>query len=197
MTRRLGWGLFVAACLAAALYVAGAATLARIQATARADERARLTLEHDARVVAQLAAQRGYYRRIVDSLGAQLATRDSALRTRVAHVRTVTRWMPADTAPAVQLAACRAQLDTLATDCETFRAQAAATIAQLRAAADSAQRADSTAAAAESMRAVLATAQSADFARRLSQATTGRAWARGACAVSVGLNLFTLWRATK
>lgn len=197
MTRRHAWAAFIVACLAAALYAAGVVTVRRVQSQARADERARMTVENNTWTRAQLETQRAHFRRIVDSLGAQVAARDSALRVRIVRVRDVPRWLPADTTPAVQLRACRAQLDTLATDCEVFRAQAAATLEGVRAAADSVHRADSAAAAQAGMRAVLAVAEREEFGRRLASAQRGRAWERGACAVSGALNLFTLWRVTK
>lgn len=197
MTRRAGWWAFVVVCLVVALVQAGAVTLRTMRQTAREDERARLSAESAAWTAGQLAIQRAYFVRQVDSLRGALAAADSALGARITRARRDTLWMPADTAPAVRLVACRAQLDTLATACDRFRAQAAAVLEGVQAAADSVRAADSAAVARASMLRAAALAARDDAARQLAAVQRGRTRERGACAVSGALNVFTLWRLTK
>lgn len=133
---RLRDGLvWLAVCVALALgvYFAGRASVAAI----RRDERARVLDEGHRLADVLLSAERRHWAGLVDSLRRQTRAADTVLVTRLRTVRD-TAWLPADPAPAVRYVACRAQLDTLASDCATFRATATAALA----AADSQHQTD-------------------------------------------------------
>ena len=166
------WGVVISLALLCALGWGGWLTLS----WARADERAAVVREGDA--LTQLALARG------DSLAREAA----ALRAAVAHVDTVlvtrirrirdTAWLR-DTAQAVALPACRAQLDSLATDCDAFRRAATTALAQ----ADTITRRDAAAIAGLSLQ--LAAIRRADS----TTAAGGGRWSRvrrAADAVCVG-----------
>lgn len=85
---------------------------------------------HHRRVTDSLARADAAARRERDSLLHVLADRGRELELRIVRVRD-TGWLPADTAPAVRLRACRAELDGLATACDAYRATATRTIATL------------------------------------------------------------------
>lgn len=123
----------VAFVLAVALWIAGSRTVAAI----RQDERAKLHREGDALLQQSLAHARTL-RRERDSLAAVVARVDTVLVTRIRRVRD-TAWLPADTTPVVVLAACRVELDQLATACESFRVAATTALAT----ADTLSRRDS------------------------------------------------------
>lgn len=181
---RLVWGAVIALALAVALWFAGRATARAI----RADERAAVLREGD--VLLQLALARGdTLRRVADSLRLELGRVDTVLVERIRRVRD-TAWLPADTAPRVRLAACRATLDTLADACARFRAATALALA----AADSVKRHDSSAFAG--MAGQLAAVRRADSLKAEQLAGRGRrrSFAAGVCAASVAGN-FLQWRA--
>ena len=135
------WGVVIALAIAAALVfahrsaVAAAVTAERAKVLGEGEALLRLSLAHSADL-----------KRQADSLRAVVAHVDTVVVSRLRTVRD-TAWLPADTSPVVRLAACRAQLDTLATDCERFRATATAALAN----ADDRHRADSTTLAAQSI----------------------------------------------
>jgi hypothetical protein len=151
---------------------------------ARADERAAVVREGDA--LTRLALARGdSLAREADSLRAIVAHVDTVLVTRIRRIRD-TAWLPADTAPAVVLGACRSQLDSLATDCDTFRRAASTALAQ----ADTITRRDAAAIAGLSLQ--LAAVRRADSIR----ATQGQRRSRfrraadGVCVGAVAAHLF-------
>jgi hypothetical protein len=123
--------------------------------------------------------------REVDSLRAVVAHVDTVLVTRLRTIRD-TAWLPADTAPVVVLAACRAQLDTLATACETFRRTALTALAQ----ADTTRRRDSAAVAGLSLQ--LAAIRRADSVRAVNGARRSklRLAADGVCVGAVAAHFF-------
>ncbi len=117
----------------------------------------------------------------IDSLSRLTSRADTVLRTRLRTLHD-TLWLPADTSPTVRYAACRAQLDTLATDCDAFRARAGEQLSATKEAWDT----EKAAARATSLQ--LATARrSAE--RRAAQQT----WERRICAASVVGNVLQ-WR---
>jgi hypothetical protein len=124
----------IALAMLAALVTAGVLTVKAI----RDNERAAVLRESDALLQQSLAHSRALARER-DSLLAVVATVDTVLITRIRRVRDTT-WIPADTSPVVVLAACRAELDALATACESYRVAATAALAH----ADTLRRADST-----------------------------------------------------
>lgn len=127
MTTRVFYGLLLG------LLVAASALAVRTSLRAvRADERQRVLAEGAAMLDAQLAAERRAWSRVRDSLEGLVAQRDTVVRERLRIVRQ-DRWLPADTTPAVRLAACVVELDRLATACEAYRTEAAATMAAQRA----------------------------------------------------------------
>ena len=204
--KRAAWWVFIAAAIGAALALGIPYAARRLEARARADERARLVAENNAWTAGQLAVQRAYWSQVVDSLTAVVADQDSALARQLARARVVLATapvgFPADTgAPAVTVApaaaACMAVLDSLATACAVFRATATAALEAQRQAADSVRRVDSTAAARADLRARAAEVAQVEFGQRLARVQRGRSWERGACAASGALNLYTLWRLTK
>lgn len=113
------WGVLAALVLVGALGAAHVLTVRQ----ARADER-RAVLADAAVLERELLASAARIAAERDSLRAVAARIDTVLawRLRVVHD---TAWLPADTAPAVRLVACRAQLDTIASACGAFRAAAA------------------------------------------------------------------------
>lgn len=125
--------LILTAPLAAFVY-AGFATRDAI----RDGERQRVYNEAHQWASATVVAQRERFAKERDSLRKETGRVDTLLKVRLKTIRDTT-WLPADTSPAVRLAACRVQLDTLATECEAFRATATATMA----ADDSLRKADS------------------------------------------------------
>lgn len=104
----------------------------------RADERATVYREANQWAAVGLSWQRAAWAKERDSLRLAVARVDTVLRTRLTIVQDTT-WLPADTTPAVRLTACRAVLDTVASVCAQFRAQATAALEV----ADSLLRADS------------------------------------------------------
>lgn len=181
---RVLWGVGIVLALALALWLMGRATVAAI----RADERASVLRDGDA-LLAQALAYGAKLSRERDSLAALVAQRDTVLVTRIRHIRD-TAWLPADTSPRVRLAACRAQLDTLATDCDLFRRTATTALAK----ADTIQRRDAAALAGLSWQ--LAAVRRADSikATQLSARSRWRSVERGVCAGSLAAHVFTLTR---
>lgn len=174
------WGMVVALALALALWLAGALTVGAI----RAAERAKVMAEGE--TLTRLALARGdALARQNDSLRAVVAHVDTVLVERIRRVRD-TAWLPADTAPVVVLAACRAQLDTLATECDTIRRTATLALAQ----ADTTRRRDSAAVAGLSLQ--LAAIRRADSVRASKQSRRSRLRlvTDGVCAGAVAGHLF-------
>jgi hypothetical protein len=150
---------------------------------ARADERRVVLAEGDA--LTRLALARGdALARQNDSLRAVVAHVDTVLVERIRRVRD-TAWLPdtilltpANRSSAV-MAACRAQLDTLATSCDTYRRTAVAALAQ----ADTTRRRDSAAVVGLSLQ--LAAIRRADSVRASASDRRSR-WRQAAGAVCVG-----------
>ena len=120
--------------LLAALVFAGRATVDAI----RDGERQRVYREAHQWASAAVVVQRERFAKERDSLRKETGKLDTVLDVRLKTIRDTT-WLPADPSPAVRLAACRVQLDTLASECAAFRASALATMA----ADDSLRKADS------------------------------------------------------
>ncbi len=174
------WGMVVALALALALWLAGWSTVGAI----RAAERAKVMAEGE--TLTRLALARGdALARQNDSLRAAVAHVDTVLVERIRRVRD-TAWLPADTAPVVVLAACRAQLDTLATECDTFRRTATLALAQ----ADTTRRRDSAAVVGLSLQ--LAAIRRADSVRASQQSRRSRLRlvTDGVCVGSVAAHFF-------
>lgn len=127
------WQIGGAVALALALWFAGRASLDRIRQTER-----RRVLAEAAVLERQLLASATRLQHERDSLAHVVAQVDTVLVTRLRTIRD-TAWLPADTTPRVRLAACRAQLDTLVTDCTTYRRVASTALAK----ADTIMRRDS------------------------------------------------------
>ena len=178
------WGVVIALALAAALVFAHRAAVA----AAVAAERTKVLGEGEALLRLSLAHSAAL-KREADSLRAVVAHVDTVIVSRLRTVRD-TAWLPADTSPVVRLAACRAQLDTIATDCERFRATATAALAN----ADSLRRADSTTLAAQSVITAGITRSRDAALSQLASHGKRRSFERGVCVASVGLNIFTLSR---
>jgi len=181
---RFVWGVVIACGLALALFFAARATSNAI----REDERAAVLREGDA--LLQRALERGTeLARERDSLARLVAQRDTVLVTRLRTIRD-TAWLPADTSPVVRLAACRAQLDSLASDCDRFRRTALAALAK----ADTSTRRDAAALAGLSVQ--LAAVRRADSikATQLAGRSRWRTIERGVCVGSVAAHVFTLPR---
>ena len=117
-----------------AVVVLGRATVASI----KDGERQRVYNEAHKWASATVVVQRERFAKERDSLRKETGKLDTLLKVRIKTVHD-TSWLPADPSPVVRLAACRVQLDTLATECEAFRATATATMA----ADDSLKKADS------------------------------------------------------
>jgi hypothetical protein len=167
------WGVVVALALALALWLAGWSTVGAI----RAAERAKVMAEGE--TLTRLALSRGdALARQNDSLRAVVAHVDTVLVERIRRVRD-TAWLPADTAPRVRLAACIAAVDSLATDCASFRRTAVAALAQ----ADTTRRSDSAAVVGLSLQ--LAAIRRADSVRASASDRRSR-WRQAAGAVCVG-----------
>jgi hypothetical protein len=186
---RLVWGVVIALALLAGLWYAGTLTLR----AARDDERRIVLAEGDS--LQQLATARGdTLRRALDSLRRAVRQVDTVLVSRLRTVRD-TAWLP-DTIlltptnrSAAVMTACRAQLDTLASDCERFRATATTALAT----ADSLHRADSSTVHAQSI-ITAGIARSRDAAlKQLAARGTLRAFERGVCVASLATNYFQ-WR---
>ena len=178
------WGVVIALALAAALVFAHRATVAVAVAAERA-----AVLADGASLLALSQAHSAAIRRERDSLRAVVARVDTVLVHRLRTVRD-TAWLPADTSPVVRLAACRAQLDTVASDCDRFRRIVTSALAN----ADSLHRADSTAAHAQSIITAGITRSRDAALSQLASRGKWRAFERGVCVASVGLNVFTLTR---
>ena len=180
------WGVVISLALLCALGWGGWLTLS----WARADERRIVTAEGDA--LLRAALDRGAALALErDSLRAVVAHVDTVLVTRIRRIRD-TAWIPADTAPAVVLGACRAQLDTLAQDCDAYRRAATTALAQ----ADTIRRGDSTVIAGLSTQ--LAAIRRADSIRATSasQGARWRAFAGGVCVASLAGNYWQ-WRSAR
>ena len=173
--REMAAGVSIALAIVAALIWAGTASVQAI----RANERQRVLREGDALLQHALADRRRVTRER-DSLAAIARQIDTVLVTRIRRIRD-TAWLPADTSPVVRLAACRATLDTLATDCDLFRRTASTAIAK----ADTIHRRDSAAIAGLSWQ--LAAVRRADSVRATQDArrATWRTLERAAWAVSL------------
>lgn len=173
------WGMVIALALALALWFAGWSTVGAI----RAAERAKVMAEGE--TLTRLALARGdALARQNDSLRAVVAHVDTVLVERIRRVRD-TAWLPdtilltpANRSSAV-MAACRAQLDTLATSCDTYRRTAVAALAQ----ADTTRRRDSAAVVGLSLQ--LAAIRRADSVRATASDRRSR-WRHAAGAVCVG-----------
>ena len=178
------WGVVIALAIAAALVfahrsaVASAVTAERAKVLREGESLLRLSLAHSADL-----------KREADSLRAVVAHVDTVVVSRLRTVRD-TAWLPADTSPVVRLAACRAQLDSLATDCERFRATATAALAN----ADSLRKAQDKAAEAQSVITAGITRSRDAALSQLASHGKRRSFERGVCVASVGLNIFTLSR---
>lgn len=181
---RFVWGVAIALALLVALGIAARATVAAI----RQDERTKV-LSEGSTLLEQALAHGRQLARERDSLRLVVARVDTVLLTRIRRVRD-TAWLPADTTPAVRLAACRATLDTLATDCDLFRRTASTALAK----ADTMQRRDSAAIAGLSWQ--LAAVRRADSIKTvaLSRQSRWRSIERGVCVGSVAAHVFTLTR---
>jgi len=186
---RFVWGLAIAFALLGALWLAGRATVRAIQ------ERERTAVLAEGDTLLRLAlAQGNALKREVDSLRIEAARRDTVLVHTIERVRTETaKPIPPGTDTTALIAAvrsCRATLDTLATDCEAFRAVATTALAK----ADTAKRADSSVIAALSLS--LAAVRRADSAKAasLTRRSTWRTVERGVCAGSIAANIFTFTR---
>lgn len=181
---RFVWGVVIALALAVALWFAGRATVTAI----REAERAAVLREGDALLTHALQHSRTLARER-DSLAAVVARVDTVLVTRIRRIRD-TAWLPADTSPRVRLAACRAQLDSLASDCDLFRRTATTALAK----ADTIQRRDAAALAGLSWQ--LAAVRRADSIKTvaLSRQSRWRSIERGVCVGSVAAHVFTLTR---
>jgi hypothetical protein len=178
------WGVAIALALAAALVFAHRATVAVAVAAERA-----AVLADGASLLALSQAHSAAIRRERDSLRAVVARVDTVLVSRLRTVRD-TAWLPADASPVVRLAACRATLDTLASECAQFRASATLALA----AADSLAVTQSDAARAAAWQ-LAAITRSRDAAQsQLAARGKWRAFERGVCAGSIGLNVFSLTR---
>jgi hypothetical protein len=178
------WGVVIALALAAALVFAHRATVAVAVAAERA-----AVLADGASLLALSQAHSAAIRRERDSLRAVVARVDTVLVTRLRTVRD-TAWLPADPSPVVRLAACRATLDTLASDCERFRVTASKALAN----ADSLHRADSATAHAQSIITAGITRSRDAALSQLAARGRWRAFERGVCAAALGFNVFTLTR---
>jgi hypothetical protein len=178
------WGVVIALALAAALVFAHRATVAVAVAAERA-----AVLADGASLLALSQAHSAAIRRERDSLRAVVARVDTVLVTRLRTVRD-TAWLPADPSPVVRLAACRATLDTLASDCERFRVTASKALAN----ADSLHRADSATAHAQSIITAGITRSRDAALTQLASRGKWRAFERGVCVASLATNYFQ-WRA--
>lgn len=146
----------------------------------RQGERDRLA-DQAAVLSAQFDAERARLVQQIDSMSRVTAKADTVLRTRLRTVHD-TAWIPIDTNPAVRYAACRAQLDSLATDCEAFRASVTATIA----ATTSAWEREGAAHRATML-------QLAAARRDAERQAVRQTWERRACLASVAANVLQ-WR---
>lgn len=117
-----------------AVVVLGRATVASI----KDGERQRVYREAHQWASATVVVQRERFSKERDSLRKETGKLDTVLDVRLKTIRDTT-WLPADPSPVVRLAACRVQLDSLASECAAFRASALATMA----ADDSLRRLDS------------------------------------------------------
>ncbi len=184
------WGVVIALALAAALVFAHRATVAVAVAAERA-----AVLADGASLLALSQAHSAAIRRERDSLRAVVARVDTVLVTRLRTVRD-TAWLPDTILPtsanrsAAVMTACRAQLDTLATDCERFRVTATKALAN----ADSLHRADSAAAHAQSIITAGITRSRDAALSQLAARGKWRAFERGVCVASLATNYFQ-WRA--
>jgi hypothetical protein len=177
------WGVVIALSLAAALVFAHRATVA----SAVAAERATVLREGET-LFALSQAHSEAIRRERDSLRAVVARVDTVLVHRLRTVRD-TAWLPADTSPVVRVAACRATLDTLASECAQFRASA--TLALAAAESLAVTQSDAAKAAAWQLAAIT---RSRDAAlSQLAARGKWRAFERGVCVASLGANYFQ-WR---
>ena len=174
------WGVVISLALIASLAWGGWLTLS----WARADERRVVLAEGE--TLTRLALARGdALARQNDSLRAAVAHVDTVLVERIRRVRD-TAWLPADTAPHVRLAACIAVVDSLATECGTFRRTATLALAQ----ADTTRRRDSAAVAGLSLQ--LAAIRRADSVRASQQSRRSRLRlvTDGVCVGSVAAHFF-------
>lgn len=181
---RLVWGVVIALALAVALFFAARTSVDAI----RQDERATVLREGNA-LLREALARGATLARERDSLAAVVAQVDTVLVTRIRRIRD-TAWLPADTSPVVVLRACRAQLDSLATDCDAFRHAATTALAK----ADTSRRSDSTVIAGLSWQ--LAAIRRADSIKAvaLSRSSRWRSLERGVCVGSLAANVFTFTR---
>jgi hypothetical protein len=177
--------MVVALALALALWLAGWSTVGAI----RAAERAKVMAEGDA--LTRMALARGdALARTVDSLRAATAKAETVLVARTLRAKqeaTVPVPPSADTTALVSaVRSCRAQLDTLATECDTFRRTATLALAQ----ADTTRRRDSAAVAGLSLQ--LAAIRRADSVRasRQSRRSRLRLVTDGVCVGSVAAHFF-------
>lgn len=177
---RFVWGVVIALALAVALFFAARASVDAI----RQDERATVLREGDA-LLRDALVRGATLARERDSLAAVVAQVDTVLVTRIRRIRD-TAWLPADTSPTVVLRACRAQLDSLATDCDAFRHAATTALAK----ADTSRRSDSTVIAGLSWQ--LAAIRRADSIKAvaLSRFSRWRSLERGVCVGSIAANVF-------
>lgn len=179
------WGVVIGLALLAALAWGGWLTLS----WARADERATVLREGDA--ITQLALARGdSLSRTVDSLRAATAQAETVLVVRTLRAKQeATAPVPASTDTAGLVSAvrsCRAQLDTLASDCDAFRETATTALAE----ATTVRRSDSSVIAGLSLQ--LASVRRADSVRASQQSRRSRLRlvTDGVCAGAVAGHLF-------
>jgi hypothetical protein len=185
---RVLWGVVIALALFAGLWYAGTLTLR----AAREDERRIVLAEGDS--LQRLATARGdTLRRALDSLRRAVRKVDTVLVARIVQAK---RDAQAPVPPATDTAAlvtavrrCRATLDTLATECEHFRATATAALT----AADSLRRVqDESAKAYALITAGITRSRDAALAQLTSRGKV-RAFERGVCLASLTANYFQ-WR---
>ncbi|MCA2992065.1 hypothetical protein [Gemmatimonas sp.] len=179
------WGAVISLALLAALAWGGWLTLS----WARSDERRIVLTEGEA--FTRLATQHAdSLARVLDSTRRVVAQVETLVVERLVRARqeAAAPLPPATdtTALVAAVQSCRAQLDTLVTDCTAYRRAAATALAQ----ADTIRRSDSTVLAGLSLQ--LAALRRADSARATQQSRRSRVRvvADGVCAAAVGTHLF-------
>lgn len=186
---RFVWGVGIALLLALALFFAARAASNAI----REDERAGVLREGDA--LLQRALERGAeLARERDSLARLVAKVDTVVIERVAKAKAeAAKPIPSATDTSALVTAvrsCRAQLDTLATDCAAFRRTATAALAKAAALHD----ADTAQLRVQAERAAAITRSRDAALTQLAGRTRWQAFERGVCVASGVANLIQ-WRA--
>lgn len=186
---RLVWGAVVALALALALWFAARATADAI----RQDERQRVLTEgHELLEQALAEGQRLAGER--DSLRVLVGQRDTLLIERIVQAKQEAALPipPASDTSALVAAvrSCRATLDTLATECEAFRAMATAALAK----ADTSAQRDAAVMAGLTMQLAVIRRDDSTKAARAQRASKWRTVERGVCVGSLAANVFTFSR---